>query len=438
MDFLDTSIFFLACMAEIYILYDYFYNFFEIKIAHQNIKLICVGTTIILFMINLLHNSLINLLVVPILLWTFVSIVFDAKPGVRIGYFVTAYIVMIAVEFLYAILSETTADTIGRFGLVQVSEYSWQLLFIKFVNYIVFLLLKQTSTKSKQRITNRLFWTYLCVPITTLGTMLAVFYSGIDVGNSIVLKYILTLFFVCMILGNMLFFYAFQKYAENLEFSHQQQIEIVQQRAEINHLTKMAKINEDFNEITHNTMHYLKVIGQLAYENKTDEISAIVETLNGKINREIVAEYSNHKMLNVILSEYDTKAQDLGIEFNVYVEPGCLLNSIQDMDLITMLGNILENAVLASSKVKENACILVRIFMQKDGKLCIIKVVNDFSGQLNKVKGRLISTKKEKGVHGIGLASVGRIAESYEGYFEYYVQEGKFNSILVLPVKKDR
>ena len=134
-DFLDTSIFFLACMAEIYILYDYFYNFFEIKIAHQNIKLICVGTTIILFMINLLHNSLINLLVVPILLWTFVSIVFDAKPGVRIGYFVTAYIVMIAVEFLYAILSETTADTIGRFGLVQVSEYSWQLLFIKFVNF---------------------------------------------------------------------------------------------------------------------------------------------------------------------------------------------------------------------------------------------------------------------------------------------------------------
>ena len=436
MDSLDNIVLFWACIIEMYLLYDYFNNFFDLKLSPRNTKYVCAVSTILLFAINLLHNSFVNLVFATLLFWIFVSLLFDAKIGVRIGYFITAYIVMIGVEFLYAILSETTADTIAKYGLVQVSDYSWQLLFVKFVNYVVFLLLKQTSSKSKQRITNKMFWTYLCVPITTLGTMLTIFYSGIDMGHNNVLKYILTLFFICMLLGNMLFFYAFQKYTENLECTHKQHIEIVQQKAEIAHLTQIVKLNENFNEITHNTMHYLKVIGQLAYESRNAEITEIVEKLNGKINREIMTKYSNHKMLNVILSDYQTKSQELEIEFDAYVEPGCNLEAIQDIDLITMIGNILENAVCASTKKGGDCVILVRIFMQKDGKLCIIKIVNELVEPLKKMEGRLLSTKKEEGVHGIGLTSVSRIAESYGGYFEYYVEEGKFHSIIILPVKK--
>ena len=49
--------------------------------------------------------------------------------------------------------------------------------------------------------------------------------------------------------------------------------------------------------------------------------------------------------------------------------------------------------------------------MQKGGKLCVIKVVNDLVEELKTVRGKLISTKKETGVHGIGLSSVSKIAD---------------------------
>ena len=244
----------------------------------------------------------------------------------------------------------------------------------------------------------------------------------------------MTLFFVCMIAGNMILFYAFQKYTENLSENSKQELELLYQRAEVERLTKIAEWNDNYNEIVHNTSHYLKVIGQLAYERKDDEICKVVDKLNGKLNREELCEYSSHKMLNIILSEYSIKAKSVGVGFDIYVEPGCILNHVQDVDLITMIGNLLDNAIWAASKKEKDSNVMVRIFMQKDGKLCVIKMVNDFAEELKEVRGRLISTKKEAGVHGIGLSSVSKIAEQYSGYLEHYIIDEKFNAVVVLAV----
>lgn len=434
MGWLDLLILFFCCIIEVFLLYDYFYNFFEIKIKRKHIKIVCAGTIGTIFFVNMLQSNMLNLILVPIVLCFFVTVLFDSKVGIRFVYFIMAYIVMIGVEFLYIVLSNTTTALLAKTGLIPVSEYLWQLLLIKFLNYIVFIVLKQMATKSKSGITNKLFLIYLCVPVSTLGTMLTVFYSGIDVGSNVVLKILMTLFFVCMIAGNMILFYAFQKYTENLNENSKQQLELLYQRSEVERLTKIAEWNDNYNEIVHNTAHYLKVIGQLAFEGKNDEICKVVDKLNGKLNREEISEYCNHKMLNIILSEYSIKAESVGVVFDAYVEPGCILNHIQDVDLITMLGNLLDNAVLAASKKEKDTSVVVRIFMQKEGKLCVIKVVNDFVEKIQEVKGRLISTKKEAGMHGIGLVSISKIAEQNNGYLEHYIIDGKFNAVVVLAV----
>ena len=270
-NWLDILIIFLCCVIEVFLLYDYFASFFEIKIRNKSVRMVCVGTVAAVFAVNLLENSILNLIFVPLILWIFVAVLFDAKMGIRFGYFLLAYSVMIGVEFLYAILSNMTTRLLTNNRLIPVSEYLWELLVIKLLNYIVFLILKQSSSKSKSRMTNRLFLAYLCVPISSLGTMLTIFYSGIDVRSNYILKVLMTLFFVFMIAGNMLLFYAFQKYTENLSETAEQQIELLYQKAEVERLTKILELNDNYNEMVHNAAHYLKVIDQLAYENKNDD-----------------------------------------------------------------------------------------------------------------------------------------------------------------------
>lgn len=434
MKWLDMFILFFCCIIEVFLFYDFFCNFFDVKLKRKNMKIVCGGTVGTIYLINMLQSNFLNLIFIPLLLWIFVTVLFDSKLGIRFVYFAMAYVIMIGVEFFHIILADATAPLLAKTGLIPMSEYLWQLLLIKFLNYIIFIVLKHMSAKSRNRITNKLFFVYLCVPISTLGILFAVFYSGIDVGSNRVLKILMTLLFACMIAGNMALFYAFQKYTENLSENFRHQLELLYQKSEVERLTKVTQWIDNYNEVVHNTSHYLKVIGQLAFERKNDEICKVVDQLNGKLNREEICTYSNNKMLNLILSEYSIKAEKKSIIFDVYVEPGCILHHIQDVDLIVMLGNLLDNAFLAASKKEKETSVIVRIFMQREGKLCVMKIVNDFSEKLKEERGHLISTKKEAGIHGIGLASVSKIAKQYSGYFERYVMDKKFHAVLVLPV----
>lgn len=302
-----------------------------------------------------------------------------------------------------------------------------------FLNYIVFAMLKQVSSKSKQRMTNRLFILYLCVPVITLIEVITIFYSGIDFERNTRLQIMLIVFFVAFLLENMLFFYTFQRYTENLSENSRQQMELLQQRVELERMTKITQLNENYYEMVHNISYYMKAIGQLAYENQTEAICKMVEEISGELNREHIVQYSYHKLLNTILSDYKEKAKEGNVAFDAYVEPGCKLDKISNMDFVTMLGNILDNAVTAAKK-KEQGFVLVRIFMDKNGKICIIKVVNDFTGVLKKRNGKLLTTKKQDGIHGVGLISVEKAAEKYGGYVEYYVEDARFHTVLVLPV----
>lgn len=204
--------------------------------------------------------------------------------------------------------------------------------------------------------------------------------------------------------------------------------------AEIERLTKITEINESYNEVVHNMAHFHKLIEQLARENENKEICEIMKKINGVLNEREAYEYSSSKILNAILSEYFVKSEKVGIKFDVYVEPGCVFSHIENMDLAAMIGNILENAVTAASKKGKGTEVGVRIYMSRNGKQCVVKVINDYSEELKMKDGKLETTKNEKGVHGIGTRSILKTAEKYGGFFEYCVEERKFYAVLVLPV----
>lgn len=429
----DKCIVLFGCIIEVFLLFDYFRNFFEFRLKKKTIIIIFITICIVLFGINMIENATVNLIMFPLLMWIFVSVLFESRLSIRIGYFVTAYTVMIGVEFLFLILSQTTSKLLLKTGVVPVSDYGWQIVVVKFINFIAFLILKQTSDKSHSKMTNKLFFTYLCVPITTLGIMITIFYSGVDFARYVILRIVMTLFFIFMLLGNMVLFYAFQKHTEDINESARREVTLIHKNAEIERLTKIAEINDDYSEVVHNMTHFLKVIEQLVMENNVENIREIVEELTGRLIQREIYEYSNHKMINTILSEYVAKADKNEIKFDVYVEPGCIIKQVKDIDIVSMFGNILDNVFEAASK-GDHASVVFRMFMHEKGKMCIIKAINDYVEDIIEKNGIIQTTKKEKGIHGIGLKSIAKTVEKYEGSFSYYTENKKFYAILILPV----
>ena len=296
----------------------------------------------------------------------------------------------------------------------------------------LFIIVEQIIGKRQRKMENTIFIKYLLVPISGFGMMSVVFYAGFNIMNDDKLKILMIICFVLMLIGNIVIFYAFSRYSEEMHNNVEQQVLITRQKADLNYYKQMIQVNDEHYELIHNINHYMKVIYQLANERDCDEVMKIAETLGHQMEISEKIIYSHHHILNGILSEKRSQALKEKVEFDVYVEPGIKLNMVSDADLIAMLGNILDNALRAAIECNGERSVKIRIFMQEIGGYLVIKVVNTFSGKLLKKDEEFVTTKKEKGIHGIGIKSVNKMAEKYGGCLSCEIKENKFETLLLL------
>lgn len=206
---------------------------------------------------------------------------------------------------------------------------------------------------------------------------------------------------------------------------------------ELIYLEQLEKKERKYSELIHNISHYFVAIGELARTENCEQIAGLVQELNGKVlhNERII--YTSHKVLNAILSEKAGEAEEKQVKLDVYVEPGLELNGITDGDLVSMVGNLLDNALEAAGTCTDDKKkILLKIFMEKEGRVFVMKLVNYFITPPIIKKSVFVSTKKEPGqAHGIGIKSVEKTAKKYGGYLQCLIKEDKFSAILILPAK---
>lgn len=433
MDGLDQSVLLLSCIAEIYIFYDFLNNYFDTrkKIRENRLLFMAINAIAIsgLFIVNCNENARLNIIIAPLLLWIFSLFIFNARFGERLFYFIVTFIVFFGCEFLFLVILNLTARDISY---ENIGGISLQMFIMKLLTYIILAVVKQISPNSKRRMAGKVFLIYLCVPVASLGILLGTFYSGADFSESFRLKIIMVICSSLMVAGNILLFYAFNRYSEELHNNIKQKVIIERQERDDKYYAQMIELNEKHDEFMHNATHFLKTIANFSAAGDYQGILNIVGELNEDIDRGRMLVYSGNAVLNAVLSEKRSAAEKMGVEFDAYVEPGVILKTVSDTDLIAMLANLLDNAVRAASDSENGKWVKVRIFMQELGGFCVIKVSNGFSGKLKTDGRKILSTKKEKGIHGIGIKSVENMAEKYGGYLDIRVEGDVFKAILLL------
>ena len=133
--------------------------------------------------------------------------------------------------------------------------------------------------------------------------------------------------------------------------------------------------------------------------------------------------------LNALLNYYDHLTAREGIAFSVQVRlPETL--PVSDVDLCSMIGNILDNAVIACRKAEEKR-IQLTVLTENAAQIYIV-AVNSFSGVVKQNDGRYLSTDREGS--GIGLASVASTAEAYGGVARFSHKGTEFYSNGAIPL----
>ena len=103
----------------------------------------------------------------------------------------------------------------------------------------------------------------------------------------------------------------------------------------------------------------------------------------------------------------------------------------ESTDLSVILGNLLDNAIEATEKLEVEKDIFVSLMYRKERLL--IKVRNPYTGGLKKDRaGNYISEKKDRENHGIGLKSVRKVVEKYEGVMEIHTENQIFEICVII------
>lgn len=133
-------------------------------------------------------------------------------------------------------------------------------------------------------------------------------------------------------------------------------------------------------------------------------------------------------IINSIISYYKSTAETEGFTFKCNVNLPIVMN-IPNYDIVTILGNLLENALDAGRLLpKDNRLIILNIGFSH--KMLGITVDNSFNGTLINENGNFISTKHEHTA--LGLKSIKNIADKYNGSSSFVSRDGMFYSSIML------
>ena len=116
----------------------------------------------------------------------------------------------------------------------------------------------------------------------------------------------------------------------------------------------------------------------------------------------------------------------------ILVEPEFSMDVMTEIDVIAVIGNLLDNALEAASK-SGKGYIKVFLFAQNDNHFSVIKIINNHIGEIVQKDGVLLTGKKDTKRHGLGLRSVNALLEKYDGYLENFYDEKSFTAIVILP-----
>ena len=154
-----------------------------------------------------------------------------------------------------------------------------------------------------------------------------------------------------------------------------------------------------------------------------EKIDYSVETDQGNI---IIDGLVNYKLQSVA-------SENIKVETEIVV-PKQL--NIDIADFVTLLGNLLDNALEALKKVDREQRILTIKIMFSQERL-IGRITNTYCGEIYLKDDKILTSKKEKQKHGYGLSNVEKIIKKYNGYMEidYANWEFRVDFIIYLPQK---
>lgn len=192
--------------------------------------------------------------------------------------------------------------------------------------------------------------------------------------------------------------------------------------------TNLKKNYEENRKVIHDFKNYLQIL-EYTYEHNFIKAKKIKKEIIENLDDQKIKFQSSSEILDIILMDKEKTSKKHGIRFDFKMEI-IDLSFISDMDIITIFGNLYDNAIEANEKIKNNKYISTIIYQLNE--TLIIRIENSCINVLKHSLNRIESTKSNH--RGIGIRNVKDTITKYNGIFDISIHNNKCISIISIPL----
>ena len=193
---------------------------------------------------------------------------------------------------------------------------------------------------------------------------------------------------------------------------------------------EFSKENIDMiNQKSHDLKHQLQALARVSDEERMRQIQ---ETSRAIDFYDAIVKTGN-EALDTLLTEKSVYCSNRSIRLSCMVNARSL-QKINLVDLYTLLGNALDNAIESVERLAEPQKRLIRLYVVGEKQFLRIRTENYCEERLSFREGMPVTTKRDKRYHGFGMKSIRMLAVLYDGSVKIAIEGNRFILDILFPV----
>lgn len=194
------------------------------------------------------------------------------------------------------------------------------------------------------------------------------------------------------------------------------------------------KVEESQNQIRrlyHDMNNHLYNIQMMS--KSSEDASDYIVSLQNELKEARKTRLSGNSLFDIIVDEKMNICKNKGIEFDIDVDSKNT-GFIKNIDMSSILANILDNAIEACDKMTSNKKYIKLTSMWADDMFVII-CENSKENEVKKIGDSFVTDKLNKSEHGIGIKSVEKSVKNYDGNMMIFCDDNLFKVKIMIPKK---
>lgn len=335
---------------------------------------------------------------------------FNYKGGLKSKFLsvIYVYIISICVESIVVLMS-------GYVNTHMLSENNYTSIFglvsIPIILYAVALLMQNFKNVKKGKSVPVFYWiSAVAIPLASLFIIINILNAQ---GLGIVTRLLCIAFLFCI---NLITFTLYDVMVKALEERMDRRLLTEQNNYYERQFELMKTSLESTRAVRHDMVNHLSSLRFFVKSKEYEKTEEYLEKLLNQCEKQRETVHSGNVIIDSIMNYKLQEMENKNIEADCEIQvPESL--EIESFDMTVILGNLLDNAIHACSKIEPGAR-KIKIDIRFNKGILVIKVKNSYNGIVDYENEEIVTTSGDRQNHGIGLQNIKKAVERNHGVLD--------------------